>query len=117
MSADVGAEATGDVLAEARRVQRPAEEQREQRTDDQERRDLRDHGGVATGERADLPEAELVEVASSISRNDVVTAADGRAHGGARERQLDRRGALAPERREAYTTTVATAAPAKASQT
>ncbi len=60
-SGDVGAEAAGHVLAERERVEHPAEEQGEQRADDQERRDLRDDGEVAAGERADLPEPELVE--------------------------------------------------------
>ena len=98
---DALAEGDGDVLAEGEPVERPAAGEGDDDADDDERRGLPEDRHVAAGQRADLPEPQLVEgvdVGQDDGRRDRRQAGGDR---GAGEGELDRRRALAAERRDA----------------
>ena len=59
--ADALAEGDGNVLTEREPIERPTARERDDEPHDDERPGLPDHVHVATGKRAHLPEAQLVE--------------------------------------------------------
>ena len=96
MRAGARAERPPGLVAEPDRVQRPPEREREQQAERDERRDLPAQRGRVPGERADLPEAVLVERLAVDQREALHVGDQREADRRAGEREPHRRRAAAP---------------------
>ena len=95
------AEREGQVVTQGEAVERASGAERDGQPEQEERRGLPEHREVASGERPDLPEPQLVEGADVGHHDGRGDRGQDRGDGGTGEGQLDRGGAFAAEGRDA----------------